>query len=75
MGISAILNYVNTTVISNDICAATYSGYIDDTKICTSTTGGKGPCDVSFSPKHCSQVNFLPSSTRDMPPQLQRLQQ
>jgi len=36
------------TVIANDMCANSYPGLIDGTKICTSTVGGKSPCDVSF---------------------------
>jgi len=69
---SAFLNYVNDTVISNGDCADFYDSLITVTKICTASTGGKSPCDVSFSSKYCSEVHFLPSLTHDMPSQLQR---
>ena len=60
------LNYVDLTVITNSQCANTYGNIITSTKLCTSTTGGRSPCIVSFSFIYSSEIHFLLSTTKKL---------
>ena len=64
--VSSNLNYVDLTVITNSQCANTYGNIITSTKICTSTTGGRSTCNVSFSFRYSSEINFLLSTTKKL---------
>ena len=63
---SPTLNYVDLTVITNTQCANTFGNIITSTKICTSTTGGRSICSVSFLFRYSSDIHFLLSTTKKL---------
>jgi len=67
-GVSPTLNYVDLTVITNTECANIYGTIVTATKICCSTPGGKSTCNVSFSFRYSSEINFLLSTAQNLLP-------
>ena len=64
--VSPTLNYADLIVIKNKKCADIYGSIITCTKHCTSTTGGKSTCNVSFSFRYSSEIHFLLSTTKKL---------
>jgi hypothetical protein len=47
--ISRTLQYVDLSVVANNVCEEIFEELITDTKICVSTNNLKSPCNVSIS--------------------------